>query len=56
VVEKASSNRNITSDREHNNSLFKEVVKSADQRLAGVSNQYLHPENNQWVSGAWIVD
>jgi len=55
-LKKPAQTGNITSDREHNNSLFKEVVKSADQRLAGVSNQYLHPENNQWVSGAWIVD
>lgn len=44
----------ITIDRDRNNALFTAAEKTADQRLGELSNQYLHPENNQWVSGAWI--
>lgn len=44
----------IISDRRQNESWFSATEKAADQRLAEVSNQYLHPENIQWVSGAWV--
>jgi hypothetical protein len=44
----------VSIDREQNKSWFEATEAAADQRLAEVSNQYLHPENNQWVSGAWL--
>lgn len=43
----------VTIDREQNKTWFTAAEAAADQRLAEVSNQHLHPENNQWVSGAW---
>ncbi|MCF6209532.1 MAG: hypothetical protein L3K24_02400 [Gammaproteobacteria bacterium] len=44
----------VTIDREQNRSWFEATEGAADRRLAEVSNQHLHPENNQWVSGAWL--
>lgn len=44
----------ITTDREQNQQWFSAAEQAADRRLAEVSNRHLHPENNQWVSGAWI--
>lgn len=44
----------VAIDRKQNKGWFLAAEKAADQRLAEVSNQHLHPENNQWVSGAWI--
>jgi len=44
----------LSTNKEHNKKCFISAEKAADQRLAEVSNQHLHPENNQWVSGAWI--
>ncbi len=44
----------VTVDREQNKSWFEATESAADRRLAEVSNQHLHPENNQWVSGAWL--
>ncbi len=44
----------VAIDRDQNKRWFAVAEKSADQRLAEVSNQHLHPENNQWVSGAWV--
>jgi hypothetical protein len=44
----------VSVDRERNKTWFTAAETAADQRLAEVSNQNLHPENNQWVSGAWI--
>jgi len=44
----------VNIDREQNKSWFEATEAAADQRLAEVSNQHLHPENNQWVSGAWL--
>ncbi len=41
-------------EREQNSSWFVAAEGAADRRLAEVSNQHLHPENNQWVSGAWV--
>jgi len=41
-------------DREQNKEWFSSAEAAADQRLAEVSNHNLHPENSQWVSGAWI--
>jgi superfamily II DNA or RNA helicase len=45
---------NVTIDREKNNLWFEAAEEAADQRLGEVSNQHLHPENNQWVSGVWV--
>ncbi len=44
----------VTIDREQNRSWFEAAEGAVDRRLAEVSNQHLHPENNQWVSGAWV--
>lgn len=44
----------ITIDREQNKRWHAAAEAAADKRLAEVSNLQLHPENNQWVSGAWI--
>jgi len=44
----------VAIDRKQNKGWFLAAEKAADQRLAEVSNQHLHPENNQWVSGAWV--
>lgn len=41
-------------DKEHNSDLLKKAEQAADKRLAQVSNQYLQPENHQWVTAAWI--
>jgi superfamily II DNA or RNA helicase len=40
--------------KEQNKKWFTAAEQAADKRLAEVSNQHLHPENNQWVSGAWL--
>jgi ERCC4-related helicase len=34
--------------------LLQKAETAADKRLAEVSNQYLQPENNQWVTAGWI--
>jgi len=44
----------ITTDRKQNKQWFTAAEQAADRRLAEVSNLHLHPENNQWVSGAWV--
>lgn len=44
----------VTIEREQNSSWFAAAEGAADRRLAEVSNQHLHPENNQWVSGVWV--
>ena len=44
----------VTIDREKNSLWFEAAEEAADQRLGEVSNQHLHPENNQWVAGAWV--
>lgn len=41
-------------DRKENDRWFKAAENAADQRLAQVSNPHLHPENIQWISGAWV--
>lgn len=43
----------VSTDREQNEAWFTAAEAAADQRLAEVSNQNLHPENNHWVAGAW---
>lgn len=45
----------LSVDRNENQVLFKRAEIAADDRLRVVSNMNLHPENNQWVSGAWLV-
>ena len=37
-----------------NQVMFKQADLAADSRLEEVSNLNLHPENNQWISGAWL--
>jgi ERCC4-related helicase len=44
----------LSTSKEHNKKCFISAEKAADQRLSEISNQNLHPENNQWISGAWI--
>ena len=41
-------------DKEHNKAIFKIATAAADKRLGQVSNQYLHPENNQWINAGWV--
>ena len=44
----------VNIDKERNSELLKKAEQAADKRLAQVSNQYLQPENHQWVTAAWI--
>jgi len=41
-------------DRDQNKSWLEVADQVADERLAEVSNMQLHPENKQWLSGAWV--
>lgn len=41
-------------DRDQNKQWLDAVDRAADKRLAEVSNMHLHPENKQWLSGAWV--
>jgi hypothetical protein len=41
-------------DKEKNKQWFSLITRAADSRLAEVSNKHLHPENSQWISGAWV--
>ncbi len=47
---------NVDVDREKNKEWFLATEKAVNQRLAEVSNLHLHPENNQWISGAWVEE
>ncbi len=42
--------------REEAKSWMEAAEAALDQRLGQVSNQDLHPENRQWISGAWGND
>lgn len=53
LLKPAKSGKVIT-ERSHNAQLLKMVEKSTNQRLAEVSNRYLHPENQEWISACWI--
>jgi hypothetical protein len=44
----------VDTDKEQNKRWFQAAEAATDRRLAEVSNQHLHPENNQWVSVAWL--
>jgi len=44
----------VTTDRKQNETWFKAAEGAADRRLAEVSNRHLHPENMQWIAGAWV--
>jgi len=44
----------VATDRKQNECWFKAAEQAADRRLAEVSNRHLHPENTQWISGAWV--
>lgn len=44
----------LSPDRAENRRMFELADIAADTRLKVVSNMNLHPENNQWISGAWI--
>lgn len=46
----------VISNREQNEQWFNNAERAADQRLAAVSNRYLHPENVQWISGVWVEE
>jgi hypothetical protein len=54
-LKQPASTGQVASSKEHNQVWFKTAEQAADQRLADVSNQHLHPENNQWVSAAWLA-
>jgi ERCC4-related helicase len=41
-------------DREANKKLFSEANSRAQERLQEISSRHLHPENIQWISGAWL--
>lgn len=41
-------------DNSANKELMQKAELAADKRLAEVSNQYLQPENNQWVTAGWL--
>ena len=45
----------LVPERSENKTLFAQAEMAADKRLQTQSNVYLHPENNQWVSGAWLT-
>ena len=44
----------VITNKQHNIELFRKAEQAADKRLAEVSNQYLQPENNQWITAGWI--
>ncbi|MGZ8934582.1 MAG: DEAD/DEAH box helicase [Methylobacter sp.] len=44
----------VATDKALNQELLQKAERAADKRLAEVSNQYLQPENNQWVTSGWI--
>jgi superfamily II DNA or RNA helicase len=46
----------LSPDRHENQELFKQAEFAADNRLKEVGNMNLHPENNQWISGAWLTE
>jgi ERCC4-related helicase len=43
-----------TTDRTLNQEHLQKAERAVNKRLAEVSNQYLQPENNQWVTAAWL--
>jgi hypothetical protein len=43
-----------TTDRTLNQEHLQKAEHAVNKRLAEVSNQYLQPENNQWVTAAWL--
>lgn len=44
----------VATNKERNQEFLHKVEFAANKRLADVSNQYLQPENNQWVNAGWI--
>jgi len=44
----------VSTEKQHNIDLFNKAERAADKRMAEVSNQYLHPENKQWITAGWI--
>lgn len=54
-LKKEGVNGTLLLRREENLAKFKLAELAADERLKNVSNIHLHPENNQWVSAAWLV-
>lgn len=44
----------VTTDKMLNQELLQKAELAAEKRLGEVSNQYLQPENNQWVTAGWI--
>lgn len=43
-----------TTDKTLNQEHLQKAERAVNKRLAEVSNQYLQPENNQWVTAAWL--
>ena len=44
----------VTTDKARNQDTLSKAEQAADKRLAAVSNQYLQPENQQWLTAAWL--
>jgi ERCC4-related helicase len=53
-LKQSAATGQVSADKERNPELLKKAEQAADIRLAEVSNQYLQPENHQWVTAAWI--
>jgi hypothetical protein len=44
----------IDDNRQSNQTWFDAGELAANERLGIVSNRHLHPQGNQWISGAWV--
>lgn len=53
-LKKPARTGQVVMEQQHNKTLLTAMEHAADTRLAEVSNRHLHPENCQWVSGAWV--
>jgi len=45
-----------TISRESNKTWMAASEKEANNRLSAVSNRNLHPQDNQWISAAWVAE
>ena len=45
----------VSMDKKTNENWFNSAKTAADGRLGAISNKYLHPQNIQWVAGAWVT-
>ena len=46
----------MATDRDTNKRWFQNAKVAANSRLDTISNKYLHPQNVQWVAGAWVTN